>query len=152
VSARILGLLVALGLLTACVPPSPGPESWRHDARQTVSDVASELATSQLVLEQEAAGRLFTRYAVVMVVEAEKQAGDAATKFESEQPPKVEQRRYDTVTKVLDQATSLITDARIAVADGEEAAYDRLVRQLDRAGRRLDQLEKALAHPPGGQR
>jgi vacuolar-type H+-ATPase subunit D/Vma8 len=151
-AARVLGVLVALGVLTACVPSAPSAESWREDARQAVSDVAGELATTQLALEQESADRLVGAYAVVVVVEAEELAGAAVSGFESEQPPKSEQRRYDAVTKALDRAAGLITDARIAVADGDEAAYDELVRQLDRAGRRLDRLERALEHPPGGSR
>jgi ABC-type uncharacterized transport system auxiliary subunit len=152
VSTRVIGLLVALGLLAGCVPSAPEPESWRDDARQAVSDVAGEVATTQLALEQERADRLLGGYAVVVVVEAEKLAGDAATSFESEQPPKAEQKRHDTVSKALDEATGLITDARIAVADGDEAAYDDLVRQLDRAGRRLDRLEQRLERPPGDRR
>lgn len=151
-AARVLGVLVAFGLLSSCVPSAPSAESWREDARQAVSDVAGEMATTQLVLEQHSADRLVAGYAVVVVVEAEELAGAAVTSFESEQPPKGEQRRYDAVTKALDRATGLITDARIAVADGDEAAYDELVRQLERAGRRLDRLEKELEHPPGGPR
>lgn len=150
--AWVLSLLVALGLFTACVPSAPEPESWRDDPAQAVSGVASEVATTQLALQQEGADRLLDGYAVVVVVEAEELAGDAVTEFESEQPPEVERRRYDTVTKALDNAIGLITAARIAVADGDEAAYDQLVRQLERAGQRLDRLEQALEHPPGGPR
>jgi hypothetical protein len=150
--ARVLGVLIALCLLSACVPSAPSAEDWRKDARQAVSDVAGELATTQLVLEQESADRLVGGYAVVVVVAAEELAGTAATGFESEQPPGIEQERYDSVTGQLDQATGLITDARIAVADGDEAAYADLVRQLERSGRRLDRLERTLERPPGGAR
>jgi hypothetical protein len=147
---RVLGALVVLGLLSACVPSAPSPESWREDARRAVSDVAGEVATAQLALEQETADHLLGGYAVVVVVEAEELSGDAATAFESAQPPPVEEKRYDRVTKQLDEATGLITDARIAVAAGDEAAYPTLVRQLERAGRRLDRLEQSLEQPPGG--
>jgi hypothetical protein len=149
VIGRPLVTLAILGLLGACVPSAPSPQAWREDARRAVSDVAEEVATTQLALEQERSGRLLGGYAVVVVVQSEELAGTAASGLESEQPPKVEQDRYDVVTKAVDDATGLITDARIAVADGDEAAYPDLVRQLEKTARELERLEKSLEHPPG---
>jgi hypothetical protein len=147
---RTLATVFVVVVLTGCVPQTPDVDTWRYDARLAVGDVASALATAQLVLHQELGSRLIGKYGTVVVAQAEETAGKSAQKFTSKQPPDQELQRFQTVTDELDSATSLLTDVRIAVVRGDTAAYPDLIRKLDDAGKRLGNLAEQLHGPPPG--
>jgi hypothetical protein len=144
-----VALAVGLLLLTACVPPTPDVDTWRYDARQALSDVASEVATARLVLREELGSGLLARYEVVVVAQAEETAGKTADSFSAKQPPSQERQRYATVTGAMDDATGLLSDVRIAVTGGDRAAYPSLLDRLVAADDRLQRLERELNGAPG---
>ncbi len=143
--------LVLLSILCAagCAPGTPDEDSWRDDATRAVSDVLSAVQTAQLAMAQSQRGRLPHAYLQTVLVDAERTGGMAAEKLSSVQPPDIERHRSADVTDRLDQATGLVTDARVAVVAGDEAQYADLVRELRRAAEELTRLESALSHPPG---
>jgi len=144
----VLLAVVFSWVLTGCVPATPDEDTWRYDARQAVSDVSSEVRTVALVLRHDAAGRFLGGYAAVTAANAEEAAGKAGDTLAAKQPPAAEEGRYATVTDLLDKATGLLAEARIAVAEGNRSAYQGLLDQLDAVAGQLDRLERELNHPP----
>jgi hypothetical protein len=134
--------------LTGCAPGTPDEDSWRDDATRAVGDVTSAVQTARLALVQSREGRLHHAYLQAVLVDAERNGGMAAETLSSEQPPDVERRRSSDVTDRLDQATGLLTDARIAVVADDTGEYADLVRQLGHTADDLQSLEAALGHPP----
>jgi hypothetical protein len=146
---RAASLATALLLaVTGCAPGTPDEDSWRYDARRAVGDVVSAVQTARLALTQSREGRVHHAYAQNLLVDAERLGGMAAETLSSVQPPDVENRRSSDVNDQLEQATGLLTDARIAVVAHDTGEYADLVTQLERTARDLLDLESALEHPP----
>jgi hypothetical protein len=143
-------LLALLGVLalSACSPSTPDDDSWRLHARRATADVASSVQTARLALEQAIDGRIIDNYLQTVVVDAEASASSSAEKLASQQPPREERERYDTVTTGLDDATGLLADVRIAVVHGRAGAYPRLVDELGTTADDLDALEQDLLLKP----
>jgi hypothetical protein len=143
-SAALLAALVLAG----CAPGTPDEDSWRDDATRAVGDVLSAVQTAQLALEQSRQGRLHHAYVQTVLVDAERNSGKSAEALSSVQPPDIEIQRSSDVTDQLDQATGLLTDARIAVVAHHTNEYADLVRELQRTAQELLDLEATLEHPP----
>ena len=141
--APMVGALV-VAVVTGCAPGTPDEDSWRDDAVRVTGDVGSAVATVELVLRQR--DRVFGNYLQTVAVDAEDSAGKAATRLEAVQPPDVELDRNDQVTTALDDATSLLTDVRIAVVRGAPLAH--FIPQLSSTADDLDELESSLHQPP----
>lgn len=144
---RGASLLAVLALLlgTACsVPSEPSPADWRAAAIQALEDVAGQLGTVELVLAQEQDDKLLGRYAVVVASEAEEAAGTSAESLTSQQPPAGTRQRFGTVSGALDEATSLLTEARVALVDDDRAKYSSLRRRITRLQQRLDEIRGRL--------
>jgi len=141
VPAALLALAMA-----ACAPGTPDEDSWRVDALRSIGDVSSSVSTMQLALQHH--DRLFGPYLQTVAVEAEDAAGTAATKLSAVQPPDPYLGRSDTVTSALDDADSLLTDARIAVVRRNTAAYAGLIAKLKKSSDRLSSLEDRIRALP----
>ena len=146
----ISAALLLLGLTGCAVPSSPDARDWRRSARQSVGDVASEVETARTTLRQLGADRFVGGYSTVLLVDAEEAAGKATDSITTQQPPRVEQARYDEVSAALGDATDLVTQARIAVARGSEQDYPALVEDLGTTGDELAELEEQLTRAPDG--
>jgi hypothetical protein len=140
--------LLAVLLLAGCAPGTPDEDSWRDDATRAVGDVASAVQTARLALAESREGHLHHAYLQAMLLDAERTGGMAAQTLASVQPPDVERGRSSDVTDQLDQATGLLTDARIAVVAHDTGEYAALVRDLERTAQELADLETTLEHPP----
>lgn len=157
VNARVGVVLTAALLLlvgTACAPRSPAPDSWRDDARRATSDVHAALQSVRVALEQAGEGRVLDRYLRTVAVDAEEQAGNAASFLSALQPPPSERRRHTEVSTSLDDASSLLADVRIAVVAGHREQYLALLPDVKQAANGLEGLETSLRAPardaPGG--
>lgn len=133
-------LTLAASLLTGCVPASPDEGAWTDQARRTVESVASEVASTGLLLREEQDDDLLGRAAVVMTVASEEAAGSAVESFSAAQPPAGLHERYDDVVAVLDEATDLLTKVRIAVVDAGSRCCPDLPDELGRMDARLRDL------------
>jgi hypothetical protein len=147
-SCRLALAATVLLTLTACAPGTPDEDSWRGDATRAVGDVASAVQTARLGLTLARRDRMPHAYLQTVVVEAETNGGKSAEKLSAVQPPDVERRRASDVSDLLQRATDLLTETRIAVVDGDEAAYADLAGPLAKVADDLSTLEDALAHPP----
>jgi hypothetical protein len=147
---RAVAFAAALLLaVTGCAPGTPDEDSWRYDARRAVGDVVSSVQTARLVLTQSQEGRVHHAYLQSVLVDAERLAGMAAQTLSAVQPPDVERRRSSDVDDQLEQATGLLTDARIAAVAHRTGEYADLVTRLEREAQDLLGLEAALEHGPG---
>ena len=134
--------------LVGCAPGTPDEDSWRSDATRAVGDVASAVQTAQLALAESQSGHLPHAYLQSVLVDAERTSGMAAQTLSSVQPPVGERQRSSDVLDTLDEATGLVTDARIAVVAGDSEQYTDLVTDLRRTAEELQHLESTLEHPP----
>jgi len=132
--------------MSACAPGTPDEDSWRVDALRSIGDVSSAVSSVQLALQHH--DRLFGPYLQTVAVQAEDSAGTASTKLSAVQPPEPYQGRSDTVTSALDDADSLLTDARIAVVRRDDSAYAGLIQRLTKTSDRLSRLENRIRALP----
>jgi len=110
--------------------------------------VASAVQTAQLALAESQSDHLPHAYLQSVLVDAERTSGMATQALSSVQPPDVERQRSSEVLDALDEATGLVTDARIAVVAGDSEQYGDLVTDLRRTAKDLQHLESTLEHPP----
>jgi hypothetical protein len=143
VVTALVGTVTAMTLV-GCAPGTPDEDSWRDDAVRVTGDVGSAVATVELAVRHR--DRLFATYLQTVVVDAEEAADKAATRLEGVQPPDSEMARNDDVTSALDDATSLLTDVRIAVVAG--APLDHFIPELSSTADDLEKLESSLHEPP----
>jgi hypothetical protein len=83
-----------------------------------------------------------------VLVDAERTGGMAAQALSSVQPPDAERQRSSDVLDAIDEATGLVTDARIAVVADDSEQYADLVTDLRRTAEDLQHLGSTLEHPP----
>jgi len=149
VSAALLAvLLTGVLVLSGCAPGTPDADSWRDDAVRATGDGAAAASTLALALRHR--DQLTGAYLQVVAVDAESSADSASQRLETLQPPPAEAGRHDRVTTALDDAGSVVREARTAVVAEDEAAYARLAEQLSTAADRLGALEDELRAAPGG--
>jgi hypothetical protein len=139
VPAVLMALTLLLG--TACAPKSPDRAVWTDQARHAVTDVQGEVATVELVLRQQRAGKLPQNYQQVVVLGSEEAIGTTAESFSSVQPPEGADSHYQRVTSVLSDASDLVAQTRIAIVREDTAEYPKLLREL---GTVSDDLSKTL--------
>ena len=131
---------------SACAPGTPDKDSWRVDALRSIGDVSSSVSSVQLALQHH--DRIFGPYLQTVTVQAEDNAGKATTKLSAVQAPGPYLDRADTVTSALDDADSLLTDARIAVVRRDSATYAALIHRLSTTADRLSRLEDRIRALP----
>jgi hypothetical protein len=144
--APVAAVVLLLALL-GCAPSTPDDDAWRGDATRAVGDVTSAVQTAQLALSESQSGHLPHAYLQSVLVDAERTGGMAAQALSSVQPPPAERQRSSDVLDILDEATGLVTDARIAVVAGDSEQYDELVSDLRRTAADLQHLESTLERP-----
>lgn len=135
--------VVLVALTTACTVDQPGPEAWRDLARQSLEDVASEVATAELTLIQLAEDRLPVSYGVTVLVGAEQALSTAEDGLASVQPPEGLDRRADELLVLIGRAGDAVRQARESVVAGR-LELPRLVDLLRRLQDTFDRRRAAL--------
>ena len=143
--AARLGTIPLLLAVLGCAPSTPTTADWRTSAAQSVAETATAVETARLSLDR--SDRMSSTYLRTVLLDAEEQADSAASRLTRLQPPRAERGRSVDVRAELDQAGSLLTDARIGVVAGEEGRYDELADRLARLADRLTDLERELGEP-----
>ena len=138
------GVLLGQLLLTAaCTVSEPDAAAWRDSARQTLDDVASEVATARLTLKQLDDGNLPTSYGVTVLADAEEAASTAEEGLTSLQPPPALKGIPDRVQALVGRAVDAVQQARETAVAGRFHVPG-LVRQLSRLQAALDDRRAAL--------
>ncbi len=150
--ARLAATLCALALTGAavgCAPQSPDHSSWRDQAYESLDQVSSSCATATLLLEQMQRHRIFGKYAQIVALNAETNAGKVTSKFGAEQPVPSDSATYQHVTTALSDAGDVLSQVRIAVVRRDAAAYSQLLRQLSRTSDELSKVEQQIGGRTG---
>ena len=142
VAASVLGLLLA-----ACVQPV-GPartfDSYRHKAKHTAETALSAVETGRLGAQTARRDDAFAPYLAVLVSNAEDEASNAQTTFDSVQPPNdASDKLRDRLDPLLTRAVDALSQARIAA---RRADFDELAAQgppLSRSARELNRFVEA---------
>jgi hypothetical protein len=114
-----------------------------------LDEVSSNVATASLLLSQLLHERVFGKYAQVVALNAETNAGKVASKFSAEQPVPADSAAYQHVTTTLSDAGAVLSQVRIAIVRRDDAAYPRLLRQLSTADRQLSKAEQQIGGRTG---
>lgn len=142
----VAGLLLASPLLGGCVlPATPSEHGWLVHGQRATGDVASALSTTMLTLREQDRSRLVPNYARVTIAQAESTAGSAASAWGDEQPPRSEQQRASSISDTLDQANTLISDARTALLDNDPHACAQYCSKLQKMATKVQRIEQRLA-------
>jgi hypothetical protein len=134
-------LLAGIALAAGCVGPARTYDDYRLKALSTVETARSAVGTAQLAVRVADEQRAFTPYVVVLVSEAEEEAGSAQQTFDSIQPPNQEadSLRRD-VGDLLAATTDVLATLRIEARRGHLDELPRHASELDRVARDLDQF------------
>jgi hypothetical protein len=149
-AGRSIVLLVVLvpvlvAALVGCAPQSPDHSSWTDQARQSLDDTQSQVATVGLLLRLEQDDKVPGKYQQVVAIDAEQAAGTALEKFGGEQPEPRDDATYRRVTSLISDASDLLSQARIAIVRRDTAAYPGLVEDLDDMADRLSRASDGLS-------
>lgn len=139
-------LLIAAPLMAGCVlPATPSHHGWLVHGQRATGDVASALSTTMLTLREEDHSRLVPNYARVAIAQAESTAGGAASAWGDEQPPRSEQQRASRISNTLDQANTLISQARTALLDNDPHACAQYCPKLQKMAAKVQKIEQRLS-------
>jgi hypothetical protein len=122
---------VGAALVAGCAPQSPDHSSWTDQARQSLKDVSSAVATVTLLLELEQDRKVPGKYQQVVAQDSESAVGATMQKFGGEQPEPRDDAEYARITSLMSDASDLLSEVRIAIVRRDEDAYADLLRQLE---------------------
>ena len=135
---------IAAALLSGCVLPAWGEDSYRGKAQTTASAAQSEVATAKLTVETLLRGSLQKAYADEVVSADEAALGSISDAFGSVQPPRASDELRSEVLDLVDEAGDAVADVRIAVRRGDRPALEAGVADLARLADDLGKLEERL--------
>ena len=148
VDLRWLACVVVLGsclLLAACAAPVPGYGAYRHAALQTAMTMGSDLASGQLAAQLGLRGKSFSAFTDGNVTDAENDASSVDSTFSSRQPPDA---RSDALRQTMDQAlsdaTSALTDLRVAVRMDDRAQVRKALAEVSKSLKTFNDLQQEL--------
>ena len=148
VDLRWLACVVVLGsclLLAACAAPVPGYGAYRHAALQTAMAMGSDLASGQLAAQLGLRGKSFSAFTDGNVTDAENDASSVDSTFSSRQPPDA---RSDALRQTMDQAlsdaTSALTDLRVAVRMDDRAQVRKALAEVSMSLKTFNDLQQEL--------
>ena len=139
---RALGsILTAILLLAGCVPASPDVGTYRDKAAVTLGAAISEVATVELVLETSSDGRMLRPAARTQLRYSEEALDTATGAFTELNPPAQLDGLFLRSGTLLDEASDVVAEARIAIERREVERYAALAKELKQLGTTLASLE-----------
>lgn len=136
IGIRVLAVLLPAVALLSCVAPEVTAEQYRARVQQAVESMTGIVVTARDTARLDVDGKLPRPVVVTVVGDAEQDADSVRSDVESRQPPdEASDDLRRQVTGVVEHATSLITDLRIAIRRGDQtdvrALADALSAPLD---------------------
>ena len=143
-------LTAAVSLLAGCVGQPASTSAWQGSADRALGQAIAGLGTARVALRLETDDRAPHTYTVVTVTDAIETSSKAASSFQTSQPPDSLHRANEAVNQGLDDAVSLLVEARVELASpGVDAtAGKRLVQRIDALRKQLDHLDSAVQKSP----
>ena len=137
--------VVAVVLLAgACTGPVRSSAVYASKAGQTAAVAASAVQTALLAVDAAKGDKAYGRYLTQVLAEAEEDAGSAQGTFDGIQPPDdhADELRA-SLDDLLDDATTILTDLRIAARRGRFAELPELAKPLPKLAAKLDDFAEA---------
>jgi hypothetical protein len=142
---RVATLTAAALLLTGCVTPATGHDSYSDKAVTSVRAATSEVQTARLVLQLLSRHRILTPYADEALTANEEAVGSIAATFSSVQPPRGDDKLRDAVSGLLSDAEDAVGHARIAARRSDPAGAGAAAQELRKVARQLARAEERLS-------
>jgi hypothetical protein len=142
---RAWPLAVAALLLTGCVTPATGRDSYSDKAVTSVRAATSEVQTARLVLQLLSTHRVLSPYADETLTANEEAVGSISSTFGSVQPPRGDDGLRDAVASLLSDAEDAVGHARIAARRSDPAGAGQAAEELRAVARDLARAEERLS-------
>jgi hypothetical protein len=142
---RTSALAVAALLLTGCVTPATGHDSYSDKAVTSVRAASSEVQTARLVLQLLSRHRILKPYADETLTANEAAVGSVSTTFGSVQPPRGDDGLRDTIAGLLSDAEDAVGHARIAARRSDSTGAGEAATELRTVARDLARAEERLS-------
>ena len=140
-----IAVLSSCLLLTGCAGPVPDGGAYRHAALQTSMAMVSALASGQLAAQLGLQGKSFSAFTDGNVTDAENDADSVNSTFGSRQPPDARSDALrQTMDHALSDATSALTDLRVAVRMGDRAQVRKALAEVGRSLTTFSKLQQEL--------
>ncbi|MGH1561717.1 hypothetical protein [Mumia sp. DW29H23] len=145
--ARRPAVIVAATVLAAVASScgTPSPEAFLSQSDKALEDASSAVATTGTALDQLRFHKLPVPYGRVVVTEQEEALGSTQQSYTASQPPESEQAVYDSTSDLLEDASGLVTEARIAVQRGQRSTYARIRADLAEVGSQIAEAREEIA-------
>jgi hypothetical protein len=132
-------------LLVACAGPVPDSGAYRHAALNTAMAMVSDLATAQLAAELGLRGSSFPALTDDSITDAENDADSVNSTFSSRQPPDARSDALrQQMSQALSDATSALTDLRVAVRMDDRAQVTRALGEVRQSRKHFTTLQQEL--------
>jgi len=138
---RAAAMLAAV-LLAGCVPASPDVDTFDDKAMRTAGAAVSDVRTVERLLSLLHDGRMPRPTVVAQLRHSEDGLGTAAKAFTELNPPPPRDGCADRLGALLDEAETLVADARVAVERQAVGDYPDLAKQLEALAKDLEALER----------
>lgn len=142
---RLVALAGAVLLMSGCVVASPDTDTYADAAASTLGAAASEVATVKTLLELLDAGDIQRPAVVTQLRYSEETLAHSSQGLSALNPPPELDMLAEQAGGLLDEAETLLQDARIAVHRHQEADYPQLAADLDALGTELEDLETSTS-------
>lgn len=140
---RLLLVVLASLVTVGCVGSSRSLGDYREKAANTAESMISTLETARLVTSAALDGDTFARYLSLVLSEAEDDAGSISEAFQTVQPPEGDEsdRIRAELDALLDAATNVLADLRIAAYRDDRAALAASADRLPDLTRRFERYQ-----------
>ena len=129
--------------MSGCVSPSRTTEDYQHKAANTAEAMISAVASAELAGHAYLDGKAFGPFTSVNVTDAESDADSIMSTFDSVQPPNADADALkDRLDTAMQDATSALTDLRIAVRRNHQADTTKALDDLAKAKSDLEKIEQ----------
>jgi hypothetical protein len=133
---RAAAALVAAALwIAGCAGPTSDVPDYRHKAANTAEAMASQVQTALLTGRLVLRGRVPLSYAATTASDIDDDASSVQQTFDSRQPPDAvaADKLRDHLDTAMTDATSAISDMRIAIRRGSDARIKDAIQSLEKA-------------------
>jgi hypothetical protein len=136
-------VMATAALSAACAGPTTDLSDYQHKAANTAQSLASEVQTALLTGGLVVDRRVSLRYAATTVGRVEDDASSVQETFDSRQPPDehAADDLRDRIDAAIEDATSAISDMRIAIRRGSDDEIRQALAELHKALPPLQRLE-----------
>jgi hypothetical protein len=135
------GTLLALLLVSGCVPASPDADTYRDKTAVTLGAAVSDVATVERLLQMSYDGRMLRATALTQLRYSDGALGTATDAYTELNPPPRLDGLYERSSTLLGDAGDLVAEARIAIERREVDRYPDLADELKKIGSQLEKLE-----------